>query len=363
MSKSAKEVLLDYQKKVKHISKDINFLIKFIEKIISECKEIDNSEIYHEELNRLINELKNKENDLNENAFEKIISKDVHTATETLKEINAYLNRQINEVALIKAAALDLKQQVLNGELTRMKTAFQETTFSNYQNQVSEFLNQLKDADQIAFAQEYIKTNEQILRNLNSKEFGDKIIEKIEKHESEAATRFNRVVQSQLQQYENDQDLINLIKEVAESQKSSLGNGDIEAKITDFLSKSEFAVASEVVRKEVITKIIKGIRAVGFHVNKEDVTKINDGKKVMIFAQKPTGETAQFAVDLDGSYIYNFEGYEGREHDYDTDNFIQKLRDFGLATSDEFETVYRQPKFVAKSAIPDIKLKNSKKIK
>ncbi|AXK51046.1 hypothetical protein [Spiroplasma alleghenense] len=361
MSKSAKEVLLDYQKKVKHISDDINFLINSIKLIIASCEKIDNSNIYKEELNNLLKKLTEKQYDLKTNALDKAISKDVHTATETLKEINAYLNRQVDGVAEIKQMALAIKEKVIKAELEQIKTNLKNNSFSSFSQKIENILSNITEADSHNYLKDFIDKNQNKLINTNQDNLQEYLLDELAKFNSDPKNIFEKVVNSQIEQFKTEPDLLSIINESKLKISKEISQENLSRNINSFLQETEHKIASEVTRKEVVIKIIKAIRDVGFVVNKEDVIRAKMGSKVMILAQKPTGETAQFAVDLDGSYIYNFEGYEGKEHDYDSDDFIQKLREFGLATSEEFDKVYRQPSFVAKKSQSQTNINKKKK--
>ncbi|WP_338972845.1 hypothetical protein [Spiroplasma endosymbiont of Panorpa germanica] len=363
MSKSAKEVLLDYKRKVKHISDDINFLINTIKMIIASCEKIDNSDIYHEELNMLLKRLNEKQFELNTNALDKKISKDVHTATETLKEINSYLNRQVDDVALIKQAALEIKAKVIKSEIEQTQINLKNNTYNSFREAVDKVLDSINDAESYNFLKKYVEENQNTLINVGLNSIQAHLLQQAADFVVKPQSILSRVVNFQLEQFKDDPDLMDIIKANSKEVELSINENSTSEKIKAFLNETEHQIASEVIRKEVIIKIIQAIRNVGFVVNKSDVVRAKMGNKVMILAQKPTGETAQFAVDLDGSYIYNFEGYEGKEHDYDTDDFIQKLRDFGLATSEEFQTVYRKPNFVAKKESAIQNVNNKKKTK
>jgi len=91
--------------------------------------------------------------------------------------------------------------------------------------------------------------------------------------------------------------------------------------------KTNDEAVDKAVRDRVLTAVVKIIKEQGFIVKKENVEECGDHAKIS--AIKPNGEQAEFAVHMDGKFIYKFHNYEGLSCEKDIGNF-----------EDKFESVY-----------------------
>jgi hypothetical protein len=133
-------------------------------------------------------------------------------------------------------------------------------------------------------------------------------------------------------------------KQAAQNARVIFANKNIETKIdeasniAETLAKSEqennAATVDKAVRNRVLTAIIKIIREQGFIVKKENVEECGDHAK--IYAIKPNGEQVNFAVYLDGRFIYKFHDYEGLSCEKDITNFEEQFESiYGVKLEDK----------------------------
>ncbi|WP_338969451.1 hypothetical protein [Spiroplasma endosymbiont of Labia minor] len=360
MSKTAREVLMDYQRSVNHITRDINLLRETILKIISECKEIDNSKLSVNELEQLLIELNLFDKEINEKAYDKKIPSDTHIAVETFKEINNYLQRKVDDILNIKVKAQEIRKNVLAKERELILKKYNDISLNNFKNIFEKIILEFKNLNQKNIAQLFFDQNMSKLINMNTNEIMYELNEFIKNQEAKDSAE--NIVKELVNNYKDDSDSVNLIKNEALTFVKKISSDNFSMSYKEFIKETEKKITDEEIRKDIVRKIIISIRNLGFNVERENVLKSQDGNNIIIRGEKITGETATFKVNLDGSYIYDFDGYEEHEHDKDSDAFIQKLRDFGLGTSNEFEKVYRQPTFKNKNASAKI-LKNNKNTK
>ena len=87
-------------------------------------------------------------------------------------------------------------------------------------------------------------------------------------------------------------------------------------------------IIEERTRNATIKAIVKAIRETGFVIDSKNSIKIDRRRNVVkMLAKKPSGQLAEFEVQLDGKFMYHFEGYEGGTCSNDIEPFLQVLED------------------------------------
>lgn len=87
------------------------------------------------------------------------------------------------------------------------------------------------------------------------------------------------------------------------------------------------AIIDEKIRKETLKVIIKAIKERGFIVDTKKNLKIDKEKNIVkLVALKASGQTAEFEIQLNGKFMYHFEGYEGLACNKDITPFIEDLK-------------------------------------
>lgn len=102
-------------------------------------------------------------------------------------------------------------------------------------------------------------------------------------------------------------------------------------------------IVDEHIRKETLKSIIKTIEKRGFIVDRKNIKLQKDKNQVVCFAQKISGETAEFQIFLDGKFIYKFEGYEGHACQKDITPFIEDLENVYGIKIKHSETIWSNP--------------------
>lgn len=70
-------------------------------------------------------------------------------------------------------------------------------------------------------------------------------------------------------------------------------------------------VIDESLRRSAIQAIVRSISSRGFVVEKSNIRRDPSTDTVCIVAMKPGGQRAEFNIDLQGRFMYHFQGYEG----------------------------------------------------
>lgn len=109
------------------------------------------------------------------------------------------------------------------------------------------------------------------------------------------------------------------------------------------------------VRNRVLTSIIKIIKEQGFIVKKENVEECGDHAKIS--AVKPNGEQVNFAVYLDGRFIYKFHEYEGLSCEKDIKDFEDKFESIYGVKIENKKTIWSNPDRLGKQGFQTINKK------
>ena len=123
-------------------------------------------------------------------------------------------------------------------------------------------------------------------------------------------------------------------EEVIESYKEELKLNGVSSEVLDNVTTIEEAnkitndaITDEKIRKETLKVIIKAIKDRGFIVDTKKNLKIDkENNIVKLVALKASGQMAEFEIQLDGKFMYHFDGYEGLACNKDITPFINDLK-------------------------------------
>lgn len=102
-------------------------------------------------------------------------------------------------------------------------------------------------------------------------------------------------------------------------------SGTAAERLEQLYEQTSDAMVKEKKRKESLKIILKAIKAQGFIVNQGDI--VRTGEQVVMRAHKVGGQVANFTVNLDGRFIYDFKGYEGQACQNDIEPFLKDLEE------------------------------------
>lgn len=123
-------------------------------------------------------------------------------------------------------------------------------------------------------------------------------------------------------------------KEVINSYKEELKSNGVSQEVLDNVNSIEeankvanAAITDEKIRKETLKVIIKAIKDRGFIVDTKKNLKIDrDRNVVKLVALKTSGQKAEFEIQLNGKFMYHFDGYEGLACNKDITPFMEDLQ-------------------------------------
>lgn len=147
--------------------------------------------------------------------------------------------------------------------------------------------------------------------------------EKAIKHET--IVFFEQYKEEQRNELRSEMKNAGVVEEVIQEVMSTTAV-NAQAEIQNIREKATNEIIGEAVRKETVKLISKAIKARGFLIPKGGIKLQRDKNQVVIQAKKPSGETAEFLVMLDGHFIYKFHGYEGQACKSDIEPFMSDLQ-------------------------------------
>ncbi|WP_339021169.1 hypothetical protein [Spiroplasma endosymbiont of Atherix ibis] len=346
---TAKEILVNCEKQFSFIKKDINSLIKYIKELIEQCKQIDSSGFFKKQIEQILEELTKEQIDLTKNTYEREISSDNHVAIETYNEIQRYAERKREVIADFKTKVFCFKKDILEKEQENILKSLDKNIFEDITNFKNSLISNYSSSEDKLYIKNLFEKNEHILINKKGNELYDFILQSLKEHKSSNNSIVKEVVSSSIDLYKEDEDIVNSIKQDAKDFISKINLINLQNSIKDYFVKSSKIAEQEAVRKDNVIKIVKAIREVGYIVKEDNIRKIAEKNLILIHGEKLTGEAADFAVKLDGTFVYNWEGFEYHKHDIDAQSFLNKLKEFNLHSSDEFNKQYREPKYIAQN--------------
>ncbi|MDR1484876.1 MAG: hypothetical protein LBT09_08655 [Planctomycetaceae bacterium] len=134
--------------------------------------------------------------------------------------------------------------------------------------------------------------------------------------------------------------------EALKLQAHSLSAEELQEKLIAENDRVDGEIADETVRREIVKSIYKTLKQVGFMVTSPVVT----GENVLIKAQKPAGQQAEFAVKLDGHFTFKFDNYEGQKCKTDIDEVTKQLEEiYGITLSNK-KVLWENPDRIKKGS-------------
>ena len=239
----------------------------------------------------------------------------------------------------IRAQVADLKDRlnsVLYNGIDSAGALIREQIFAEAEKNYREMMNQLNGTASISFEQQKFLASiddvclrEQVYRMLCSKDAGNDLQQLLEQARQKMSETRNKALNSsktellrslkeRIVKYNVPTDRIDrIIREDLPLDSETLAeiNREVEDKIN-----------AELIRKKAVAVILKSIRKQGFIVDLKQCIKLDPKTNtVNIAVKRPDGKMVQFEVNLDGSFMYHFEGYDGMTCLKDEDGFNETL--------------------------------------
>ena len=227
---------------------------------------------------------------------------------------------RLREAGSIRAQVADLKDRlnsVLYNGIDSAGALIREQIFAEAEKNYREMMNQLNGTASISFEQQKFLASiddvclrEQVYRMLCSKTRNKAL--------NSSKTELLRSLKERIVKYNVPTDRIDrIIREDLPLDSETLAeiNREVEDKIN-----------AELIRKKAVAVILKSIRKQGFIVDLKQCIKLDPKTNtVNIAVKRPDGKMVQFEVNLDGSFMYHFEGYDGMTCLKDEDGFNETL--------------------------------------
>ena len=129
----------------------------------------------------------------------------------------------------------------------------------------------------------------------------------------------------------------------------SLSANDFHEQLLEESDKVDGEIADETVRREVIKAIYHSLKKTGFIVSNPQL----NGDVVLLRAQKPAGQQAEFSVKVDGGLTFKFDNYEGQKCKKDIDEVTTLLDEcYGVKLSNR-KVLWSNPDHIKKGSKSD----------
>ncbi len=124
----------------------------------------------------------------------------------------------------------------------------------------------------------------------------------------------------------------------------TMGSDEIVSPL-ELRDRASAEIFDERLRRSAVQAIVKSITAKDFIVDKSDIRHIKEGDvdQVKITARKPAGQTAEFLIDLNGKFVYHFQGYEGKACEKDITPMEKDLEEIYGIKLTERKTLWENP--------------------
>ena len=244
-------------------------------------------------------------------ADSKALAEKYNELNTTIKKQGETLVRTVNELTGSKLEVID--QMINEGLLNAGQESIQQMMNKmngvlNISNNVVERINQIEDVSLREL------TYREMLNEANAGLGFDELV-------SKAQTEYDILVGMRTQQ---------VIEECKAELKANGVSPEVISQtktIDEANATMNAAIIDEKIRKETLKVIIKAIKERGFIVDTKKNLKIDREKNIVkLVALKASGQTAEFEIQLNGKFMYHFEGYEGLACNKDITPFIEDLK-------------------------------------
>ncbi|WP_342252528.1 hypothetical protein [Spiroplasma endosymbiont of Amphibalanus improvisus] len=347
MSLSAETVMYNYKKKIEFFNKNIDLVKKIIKELMDRIKSTDVSGVKENELKILETTLEKIEKDIVDNDLINKVLEMKHVDLESAKRVNNFLQKQMRDISSVKQKALFLEDEVIKEEAVARFTALKEIKNNDLDKIKKEILSKFENNSDKTKINIFFNNNSNELQKIKEKNLKEELTKLLNDHFINVNIIKNNMIDNFNKQIVDDKFIKKELKEEIEifKNKDFTSKDQLEIETNDLQLKILNKQLDESIRKESIKVIVENIQKRGFIVPPDNIRMIeqNNEKIVRIYAEKSSGEIAQFNVYIDGRFKYEFGGYEGHTHDKDNDAFINDLSMYDISLSTEVKKKYDNP--------------------
>ena len=132
-------------------------------------------------------------------------------------------------------------------------------------------------------------------------------------------------------------------EKVSDDPLTEIAQGDEPVSPLEVMEAATDAIIDETLRRSAINAIIKSLNTRGFVVDRKNIRHIKETDTVKLTAMKPGGQKVEFNVDLNGKFMYHFQGYEGLACEKDISAMEKDLEEiYGIKIRDK-KTTWSNP--------------------
>lgn len=143
------------------------------------------------------------------------------------------------------------------------------------------------------------------------------------------------------------------LREISNKVDSEEGIDNINSVLEETDKKVTDVIQDEGLRLELVKSIYKEIASMGFRfVMQPKRVMTSDGESVQFTARKPSGQTFQCSVKLDGKIRWKFDGYPGQECQNDIESLQQQLQSIYGMNLEEKKVFWENPDRISSGSVP-----------
>ncbi len=132
-------------------------------------------------------------------------------------------------------------------------------------------------------------------------------------------------------------------EKVSDDPLAELDQEDEPVSPLEIMETATDAIIDEKLRRSAINAITKSIASRGFIIDRKNIRHIKETDTVKLTAMKPGGQKVEFNVDLNGKFMYHFQGYEGLACEKDISAMEKDLEEiYGIKIRDK-KTTWSNP--------------------
>lgn len=232
------------------------------------------------------------------------------------EQVRVQLQKQALELSNVVNELTGAKLEVINQMINDELVGFAATTTQNFLNKINGVVSVSQEIIDKINSIEDVSLRELAYRevlNDNSLNYESALINAQKKYDELLEKRTAKVIEEYKEELKNNgisSEVLNNVRTIEEATKVT------NESITD-----------EKIRRETLKVIIKAIKERGFIVDTKKNLKIDKEKNIVkLVALKASGQVAEFEIQLNGRFMYHFEGYEGLACNKDITPFIEDLK-------------------------------------
>ncbi|WP_342268730.1 hypothetical protein [Spiroplasma endosymbiont of Aspidapion aeneum] len=337
MSLSATEMLRDCKKRYQICSNEIYILKNRINDLINQFSSFKIDTVIMDLLIKAQNNLNIEQEKIDNFIITNPQCEEVENEIERYNNLNNITERVNKKLNDIRMELLEFEDFVIDKEKENIFLALSNNNNNTIEFYLEEIKKQFADIDDKVLVKKIFDEKKHIYINMSKEEVYLDICKQIKFENLKSKFEINDYLKIFDPRTKNDYWITKRIKATAVSQNLST------------IKAIEYSIAlreNMQMQHENAKKVMNAIKKIGYNINKDEIVLNEKENTIYIHCVNNYDKTVDFSIKMDGSLIYNFEGFEGHEHDIDFNLFKEELRKQGIVGNEIVSRIYREPKYI-----------------